>query len=73
MNKIKYFLIHFEMLAYLFSIVLGIGAAESSQWGWSYLLLFGPFVIGEILDFNSHIHFLEIYDRAWNIKLKSSK
>lgn len=73
MNKIKYFLIHFEMLAYVFSVILGIGAAEVSQWGWACLLLFGPFVVGEILNFESHIKFLEIYDRAWNIKLKSSK
>ena len=71
MNKIKYILINLEMIAFIFSFIIGIGAAEVSQWGQAFLLMFGPFILGKILNFGKQIEFLEIYQRAWNIKLKS--
>ena len=73
MNTIKYILINIEMFLMLISIVLGTGAAESSMWGWTILLLFGPFVWGYITNFEKQIHFCEVYSRAWSISLKSNK
>lgn len=68
MNTLKYYLIHLEMLALIFSIILGIGAAESAMWGQSILFLFGPFAYGKIVNFGKHIDFCEAYDRAYRIK-----
>ena len=70
---IKYYLIQFEMLMFLVSIVLGTGAAESGMWGWAYFLIFFPFVWGWLSNFSAQMHFCEVYSRAWNIKLKTTK
>lgn len=68
MNTAKYIFIHVICLIMIVSFVLGIGAAESNMWGWAMVLLFGPFGLGYILNFNEMIHFCEVYDRAINIK-----
>jgi len=53
-------------------VILGIGAAESQMWGWAMILLFGPFGLGYVFNFDEMIHFVEVYDRAWNISLKNN-
>lgn len=66
---IKHCLINLELIAILCSVILGIGAAESSMWFQSCLFLFGPFAYGKIVGFDKHIEFLEAYDRAYRLKL----
>jgi len=73
MNTLKYHLVNLECLLLIFSIVLGIGAAESSMWFEAALFLFGPFLYGKLVNFNKHIEFCEIYNRAWNIKYINNK
>lgn len=68
---IKHILIDLEGLAMIFSIILGIGAAESSMWFQAILFLFGPFLYGKLVDFNKHVEFQEAYDRAVRIKMLS--
>ena len=72
-HTVKYLLIQVEMIAMIISIILGTGAAESSMWGWAYALILGPFAWGWLTNFEKQMHFLEVYDRAWNISLKSNK
>ena len=72
-HTVKYLLIQIEMIAMIISIILGTGAAESSMWGWAYALIFGPFVWGWLTNFEKQMHFLEVYDRAVAISLKSNK
>ena len=72
-NTIKYYLIQLEMLMMIISFMIGVGAAESGSWGLAYFLIFLPFVWGWISNFNSQIHFCEVYSRAWSISLKSNK
>ena len=71
MHTVKYILIHIEMIVFMFSFIIGVGAAEASEWMLACLLMFGPFVLGRILNMEKQIEFLEIYQRAWNIKLKT--
>ena len=35
--------------------------------------IFGPFIFGKLTNFEKQIHFLEVYDRAVLISLKSNK
>ncbi len=72
MNTIKYISFHFFCLILLIMFILGIGAAESEMWGWAIILLFGPFGLGYLFNFNEMVHFCEVYDRAWSIKIKNS-
>lgn len=72
-HTVKYLLIQVEMIAMIISIILGTGAAESSMWGCAYALIFGPFVWGWLTNFEKQMHFLEVYDRAVSISLKSNK
>lgn len=67
-HTIRYCLIHVLMLAMIFSFILGVGAAESSMWGWAIALMFGPFAFGWLIDFDKQIKFCEVYDRASRIK-----
>ena len=69
---IKFIFIQFFCLIMILSFILGIGAAESQMWGWAMILLFGPFGIGYILNFNEMVHFCEVYERACSIKFKNS-
>ena len=73
MNTIKYIGFHLFSLVLIIMVILGIGAAESEMWGWSVILLFGPFGLGYLFNFNEMVHFCEVYDRAWSINLKNSK
>jgi len=57
----------------IISFVLGTGAAESNSFIISCLLLFGPFAWAKLTNFEAQLHFYEVYDRAWNISLKSNK
>ena len=72
MNSLKYIGIHLFGLILIIMVILGIGAAESQMWGWAMILLFGPFGLGYVFNFNGMIHFVEVYDRAWNISLKNN-
>jgi len=72
-HSIKFFLIQIEMLVMLISFIIGIGAAESNEWGWAYFLIFLPFIFGYFTNFNKQIHFCEVYERAWSIKIKNFK
>lgn len=72
MNTIKYIAFHLFFFMLLIWFVLGIGAAESNMWGWATILLFGPFGLGYLFNFNGMVHFCEVYDRAWSIKIKNS-
>ena len=71
MNKIKFILINIELLLMVVSFILGTGAAESKMWLQAYLLIFAPFIWGWLTNFEKQIHFYEVYERAWNIKLKT--
>ena len=73
MNTIKYILIHIEIFMMIASLILSSGAAESSMWGWTYALIFAPFVWGYLTNFEKQIHFYEVYSRARNIYLNSNK
>jgi len=68
MNTLKYCFVHFEVFAIMISVIIGTGAAESGQWTWAYLLIFGPFVYGKLVGMSRHFHFCEVYDRAYRIK-----
>lgn len=72
-HTIKYLLINVEIIAMIISVILGIGAAESSMWWQAYTFILAPFVWGWLTNFNSQMHFLEVYDRAVAISLKSNK
>ena len=69
---IKFIFIQFFCLIMILSFILGIGAAESQMWGLAMILLFGPFGIGYIFNFNEMVHFCEVYERACSIKFKKS-
>jgi hypothetical protein len=57
----------------IISFILGTGAAESNSFIMSCLLLFGPFAWAKLTNFDAQLHFYEVYERAWNISIKSSK
>lgn len=67
-HTVHYYLIQLLMLAMIFSFILGVGAAESSMWGWAIVLMFGPFAFGKLINFGKQIDFCEAYDRAFRVK-----
>lgn len=71
-STVKYILIHLFAIVLIISVILGVGAAESNMWGWAIVLLFGPFGLGYVFGFNDMVHFCEVYERAWSIKIKNS-
>ena len=73
MKTIKFILVHLECILMIISVILGIGAAESHIWGWAYSLIAAPFVWGWLVNFNKHIHFVEVYERAMSISFKANK
>ena len=73
MNTIKFILINIEMIMMIISFVLGTGIIKNNSFIISCILLFGPFVWAKLTNFDSQLHFYEVYERAWNISIKSSK
>ena len=67
--SVKYFLVYVELVAIVSSVILGAGAAESLKWTQAWMLLFGPFIYSYIVGLGRHIHFVEVYERAKNIRL----
>lgn len=65
---VKFYLINLELTAIICSVLLGIGAAESSMWWQACALILGPILYGKVVDFNKHVDFLEVYSRARRLK-----
>ena len=68
---ITYLLIYLEEIAMLISIMLGIGATESSSWWKACLFIFGPFIYGKLVRFDDHVKFQETFSK--NLKSKMLK
>lgn len=73
MKTFKFILIQLEAFLMIICFVLGIGAAEGREWGLAYFLMFAPFLWGWLVNFNAHIHYCEVYERAWGISIKNNK
>lgn len=72
-HRITYLLIIVEEIIMATSFILGIGAAESDMYLLSVCLMIAPAIWGWCVDINSHLHFLEVYDRAFGISLSKKK
>ena len=73
MNTIKYILIHIELFVLLMVFFIGVGSADGGITWTTVGMIFGPFVYGKITNLGKQIEWCEVYDRAWNISLKSNK
>lgn len=65
---VKFYLIILELTAIICSVLLGIGAAESSMWWQAYAFILGPIIYGKVVGFGKHMDFLEAYSRARRLK-----
>lgn len=67
-NFIKYLFIHAETFIMLLSFVIGTLLAGAGAYLLGLALVILPFVYGNLVNFEKHLDFIEIYERALTIK-----
>ena len=71
-NTVKYILIHLEGLLILAFFIFCIALAESGYFFWALIGLFCLFGYCRVVDLMKHINFVDLYERAWEMKLKKN-
>ena len=69
-HTLKYILIYVEAFAMLLCFIFGIAAASSGAFFLGLICIIAPFVYGNLVNFAGHLDYIEVYERAWNIKLQ---
>ena len=69
-NTAKYIAIHIELFILLLVFFLGVAIVDNGIDWLTLTLLFGPFILGKLVNINKQLKFCDVYERALNIKLK---
>lgn len=75
-HTIKYILIHAESFMMMIVFIIGIAAASSGEFLFGLACILAPFVYGNLINYEKHLTYIEVYERALDIKdikLKNTK